>query len=142
MHKGFLTDFPDIRYILSHGGGTIPYIAWRMASIVYKQKDKRTPVLKTLYEFLVKGEPTMGLNLLKKMYYDTANVTGSYQVKTLQEFAGADNIVFGTDLNISKLSPIITKNLEKDGDFTDEEYDKMSFGNCLNLFPSFSQYYN
>ena len=142
LHKGTLTDYPDIKYILSHGGGTIPYIGWRLASIVYGQKDKRTPLIRTFYDFLANGEPTWGLKILKNMYYDTAHVSGTSQVTKLQEFAGPDQIVFGTDLNISKLAPIITKNLEKDREFTDEEYDKMSYGNCLKLFPSYSKYFN
>ena len=141
MHHGVLDRYPDIRYILSHGGGTIPYLAWRLASIEYAPYGKRTPIIRTLYDFLINGEPTKGLRLLKNMYYDTANVSGEYAVKTLQSFAGPDNIVFGTDLCISKLAPIITKNLAKDGNFSEEEYNKMSYGNCLNLFPSFRALY-
>lgn len=76
------------------------------------------------------------------MYYDTAVVSGDYAVKTLQAFAGPDNIVFGSDLCINKLATIATKNLRKDGDFTEEEYNKMSYGNCLDLFPSLKKYYN
>lgn len=141
MFQGVLDKYPDIRYILSHGGGTIPYIAWRLAAIEYGQKGKRTPLFRTFYDFLVNGEPTTGLRHLKNMYYDTANVSGDYQVKTLQAFAGPDHIVYGTDLCISKFAPIITKNLEKDGEFTDEEYDRMSWGNCLELFPAYRKLY-
>ena len=141
MFNGVLDKYPNIKYILSHGGGTIPYIAWRLAAIDTGQKGKRTPVLKTLYDFLINREPTKGLKHLKKMYYDTANVSGESAVRALQSFAGADNVVFGTDLCISKLATIITKNLEKDGDFTDEEYNKMSYKNCLDLFPEFRSMY-
>ena len=134
--------YPNIRYILSHGGGTIPYIAWRLAAIEYAQNGKRTPLLRTLYDFLVNGEPTRGIRHLKNMYYDTANVSGEYQVKTLQAFAGPDHILFGTDLCIAKLAPIWVKNLAKDGNFSEEEYIKVSHRNCLKLFPNFSKYYN
>ena len=142
MYNGVLDRYPDIRYILSHGGGTIPYIAWRLAAIEYGQNGKRTPVLKTLYDFLVNREPTKGLNHLRNMYYDTANVSGDYALKALQSFAGPDHIVFGTDLCISKLASIITKNLSKDGDFSEEEYNKMSYSNCLKLFPDLEKYYS
>lgn len=142
MHQGVLDKYPDIRYILSHGGGTIPYIAWRLAAIEYAQNGKRIPVFRTLYDFLVNGEPSKGLKHLKKMYYDTANVTGEYQVKTLQSFAGPDHIVFGTDLCIAKLAPIWVKNLAKDGEFTEEEFNKVSYGNCLELFPDLQKFYN
>jgi len=142
MYNGILDKYPDIRYILSHGGGTIPYIAWRLAAIEYGQNGKRTPFIRTLYDYLVNGEPTKGLKHLKNMYYDTANVSGEYAVKALQLFAGPDHIVYGSDLCISKLAAIITKNLAKDGGFSDEEYDKMSYGNCLNLFPGLQKYYS
>lgn len=142
MYNGILDRYPDIRYILSHGGGTIPYLAWRLAGIEYAQNGKRTPLVRTFYDFLVNREPTKGLSHLKNMYYDTAHVSGSNAVKTLQEFAGPEHILFGTDLCISKLAPIITKNLEKDGDFSEEEYNKMSYGNCLKLFPQLIKSFN
>jgi predicted TIM-barrel fold metal-dependent hydrolase len=140
MYNGIFDKYPDIRYILSHGGGTIPYIAWRLAAIEYGQKGKRTPVIKTLYDFLVHREPTKGLNHLRNLYYDTANVSGEYALKALQSFAGPDHIVFGTDLCISKLASIITKNLSIDGDFNEETYNKMAYANCLKLFPSLEKF--
>lgn len=140
MFNGILDRYPNIKYILSHGGGTIPYIAWRFAGIEYKQKEKRTSVARALYDYLVRGEPNKGLNHLRKMYYDTAMVSGEYAFKALQSFAGPDNIVFGSDLCISKLAPIITKNLSKDGNFSEEDFNKMAYGNCLKLFPSLEKY--
>ena len=141
MYNGILDRYPNIRYILSHGGGTIPYIAWRLAASEDIQKEKRIPIIKTFYDFLVNSGTTKGLSHLKKMFYDTAHVSGAYAVKTLQSFAGPDHMVFGSDLCIDKLAAIVTKNLEKDGEFTDEEYDKMSYGNCLELFPSLKNMY-
>lgn len=141
MHRGVLDKYPGIRYILSHGGGTIPYIAWRLATIEYAQHGKRIPILRTLYDFMVNGKPSKGLQHLKNMYYDTANVAGDYQVKNLRSFAGPDHIVFGTDLCIAKLAPIWVRSLAKDGDFTEEEYNKVSYGNCLELFPSLEKFY-
>ncbi len=142
MFKGVLDRYPDTKFILSHGGGTIPYVAWRLASIEYGQNNKRPPIFRALYDFLGNREPTKVLNHLRKMYFDTANVSGSYAVNTLQSFAGPDHLVFETDLCISKLAAIITKNLEKHGDFTEEEYNKMAYGSCLELFPALKEYYN
>ncbi len=142
MRQGTLDKYPDIRYILSHGGGTIPYLAWRLASIEYDIVGKRIPLFKVFYDYLINREPTKGLKHLRNMYYDTANVSGEYQVTTLQKFAGPDHIVFGTDLCISKLAPIITKNLSKDGDFNEETYNKMAYSNCLKLFPALKKYYS
>ncbi len=141
MYNGTLDKYPNITYILAHGGGTIPFLAWRLAGIEYGQKDKKPPVMKALYDFLVKGKPAKGLRHLEKMYYDTAVVSGNYALQTLKAFAGSKNIVFGSDLSINKLASIITKNLHQDGEFTDEEYSDLSFYNCLKLFPEFEKFY-
>ena len=135
MYRSVLDRYPNIRYILSHGGGTIPYIAWRLAGIEYGQKDKRTPLIRTFYDFLCKGEPSKGLSHLKKMYYDTALVSGDHAINALRNFAGPDHIVFGSDLCIAKLAPIVTKNLMKAAVSDKVEYNKMAFENCLDLFP-------
>ena len=136
LHKGILDKYPYIRFILSHGGGTIPYLAWRMAGIEYGQEGKKPPVIRALYDYLIRKEPTKGLKHLRNMYYDTAMVSGTYALKTLREFAGPDQIVYGSDLCINKLATVITKNLPNDGDFDEESYNKMAYGNCHNLFPS------
>ena len=58
MFTGALDSYRDITYILSHGGGTIPFLAWRVALNEYLQEDKKPPV--------------SGLRLLRAMFYDTA----------------------------------------------------------------------
>ena len=141
MYNGVLDRYNDITYILAHGGGTIPFLAWRLAGIEYGQKAKKTPVIRALYDFLIKGKPDKGLRHLKKMYYDTALVSGKYALQTLQAFATSKNMVFGSDLSINKLAPIVTQNLDKDGEFTGEEFNDLSFKNCLKLFPEFEKFY-
>ena len=34
LYSGTLERYPSIRYILSHAGGTVPYLAWRIAGAV------------------------------------------------------------------------------------------------------------
>lgn len=141
MYSGTLDRYPNIRYILSHGGGTIPYLAWRIALSEYAQKDKKPPVLRSLYDFLLKGEPVKGLQHLKNMYFDTALVAGESALKSLQLFAGSKHIVFGTDFCIAKIAPVVIKNLTKDGGFNEDELADIAFGNCLNLFPSLKKHF-
>ncbi|MCF8395685.1 MAG: amidohydrolase [Melioribacteraceae bacterium] len=141
MYSGTLDRYPDIKYILSHGGGTLPFLAWRVAMIKYAQKDKRPPVLRSMYDFLLKGRPEKGLQHLKKMYFDTALVSGEYALKPLLHFADSKHIVFGSDFCVAKLAPVIIKNIAKDGGFTDNELDDMEFNNCLRLFPALKKHY-
>lgn len=139
IHSGTVDKYKNIKYILSHGGGTIPYIAWRLAMISYGQKNKRTPVLRALYDFLAKGAPEKGLKVLKDMYYDTALTSGPYALNTLNQFAGSSRIVFGSDFPMAKVAPVVTKNLDKHPDFSDEDHSKIDSKNCLGLFPAYQE---
>ena len=136
IYSGTTNRYKSIKYILSHGGGTIPYLAWRLAMISYGQKNKRTPVISALYDFLIKGAPERGLKMLKDMYYDTAMTSGSYALNTLYQFAGPSRIVFGSDFPMAKVAPIIAKNLDKHPEFSKEDHEKIDAKNCLELFPS------
>lgn len=138
LYNGVASKYPDIKFILSHGGGTIPYLAWRLALIRYAEKDKATLKLRALYDLLAKGEPDAGLKELKNMYYDTAMTSGSYALNTLNEFAGSSRIVFGTDFPMAKVAPIITKNLDKHPGFSIEDNKRINYGNSIELFGNIS----
>jgi len=135
IYTGATDRYPSVRYILSHGGGTIPYIGWRLALVKYVQKNKKPPILKSMYEFLVKGGPEAGLQVLRDMYYDTATTTSPYALKAMQEFVGAGRIVFGSDFPFDKIAPIVAKNLRKYTNFSEEELEAIDYGNCFDLFP-------
>lgn len=132
--------FPNIKYILSHGGGVIPYMGWHMASIKnfkdVEQKNKG-PLLKLLFDLLVKGSPEEGLRDLRNMYYDTALTSGPWALNTLREFAGPSQIVFGSDYPIASLNTIVTKNLNKHPGFSKEDHEMIDYKNALELFPQF-----
>ncbi|MCP4978313.1 MAG: amidohydrolase [Maribacter sp.] len=134
MYRGVLDKFKDIKYILAHGGGTLPYLAWRLSLISYAQKDKKPPILRSLYDFLIKGAPEKGLNQIKNMYYDTAMTTGGYALNTLNEFVGTSRIVFGSDFPFAKMAPIITKHLDNHPEFSNEDHEKIDHKNIDELF--------
>ncbi len=139
IYSGTLDEYRNIKYILSHGGGTIPYLAWRLAMISYGQKDKRPPVMRALYDFLIKGAPEKGLKRLKNMYYDTALTSGPYALNTLDQFAGTSRIVFGSDFAMAKVAPIVAKNLDKHPGFSNEDHEKIDYKNCHELFPDYKK---
>merc|ERR1712130_120464 len=139
LYNGTLDRYPDIRFILAHGGGAIPFLAWRMSLIQYAQKDKKIPVLRSLYDFLIQGAPQTGLDSIRKMYVDTALVSGPAALGALKEFPGPSRIVFGSDFPFAEVAPIVAKNLSRDGNFTDRELEQISHGNCYELFPQFSK---
>lgn len=135
MYTGVTDRYKDISYILSHGGGTLPFTGWRAALVQYGQKDKKPPLLKSLYDFLVLGEPKRGLDTLRNMYYDTALATSKPALKAMEAFAGSDHIVFGTDFVMAKLATVVAKNLKKYTGFNQHEHDKIDYMNAAALFP-------
>ena len=138
MASGTLDRYPDIRFILPHGGGAIPYLAWRLAMIEYGQKGKKSPVLRTMYDFLTKGGPEKGLKLLRQMYYDTALTSGEHTLNTLLEFAGSSRIVFGTDFPMAKVAPVVSRNLDRHPAFSADDLERIyskNAGGLLNGIP-------
>jgi len=114
----------------------VSYLTPGFCLIKYAQENKNPPILKSLYDFLIKGGPESGLKILKNMYYDTALTAGPYALKALQEFAGPSRIVFGSDFPFAKkLAPIVAKDSRKYFDFSEEEFEAVDNKNCLELFP-------
>ena len=73
--------FPNLSIILSHGGGFIPYAASRIARAC-------APGL----------SDDIGLQRLRRFYFDTALTSSPFGMPSLLAFADMDRIVFGSDL--------------------------------------------
>ncbi len=78
--NGYANSFPDIRWIWSHGGGSMPFLAERIGG---SRRNERMP--------------NGFVDELKKMYYDLAGATNRGVVASLLELVQADHIMFGTD---------------------------------------------
>lgn len=82
--SGTMDRYPDIKFILSHAGGTVPYIAWRLA----------------LGDFVLDKEknfPLGTIHYLKQFYYDTALSTSPNVLGSIRELVGIDRLLFGSD---------------------------------------------
>ena len=96
-----LDRFPNIRFILSHAGGTLPFLAWRAAAIVHRQ----TGVSPMRERFPSPFVDAHGENLtretflsrLRKFWYDTALSPGPQTFGSLLQVADKDRILFGSD---------------------------------------------
>jgi predicted TIM-barrel fold metal-dependent hydrolase len=82
--SGTMERFPDIRFILSHAGGTVPYVAWRLSLCDF--------VLDKAGKF-----PQGTLHYLKQFYYDTALSPSPYMLGSVRELIGTDRLLFGSD---------------------------------------------
>lgn len=84
VFSGIVEQFPNIKWILGHLGGAIPYIAERLDRGYFAFRECREHISKPPSEYL------------KEFYYDTVN----FDDKALQlaiDFAGADHLVAGSD---------------------------------------------
>lgn len=88
---GVLDRYPRIRFILSHGGGMIPYAAFRLAPTASAT-----------------GNPVDGLRHLRRFYYDTALTPSPYSMPALLRFARRDHVLFGSDYPYAPASAAVT----------------------------------
>ena len=99
---GTRASFPDVKIILSHAGGTVPFLVQRIAGagIIPALKCPRGP-LQILTDF-------------RSFYYDTALSSSASQLKALLEFADHSKILFGSDVPYASLptSLFMTKGLD------------------------------
>lgn len=82
---GALARFSDIKFILAHAGGTLPYFAWRLAS---------TPVIDPTTPQWSRETFAAGL---RRFWYDIALSGGRTTMGALKTVADPDHIVFGSD---------------------------------------------
>jgi 6-methylsalicylate decarboxylase len=85
IFTGALDRFPAVKLILSHGGGTLPYLPWRIAS---------SP---SIDAGLPQWSREQFADLLKRFWYDNAIVGEPSSTTALKSVAGVDKILFGSD---------------------------------------------
>jgi aminocarboxymuconate-semialdehyde decarboxylase len=81
---GMLREFPDIRWIVGHLGGAVPYLVERMDNGWRDFPECRAKIdeLPSFY--------------LKRLYYDTVNFN-PHMLMMVREMIGADRMVLGSD---------------------------------------------
>jgi len=78
---GLLEQFPDLKIILSHGGGFVPYAAERIARICSPNSN----------------DYAAGVARLQQFYFDVALASSRFSLPSLLAFADPARITFGTD---------------------------------------------
>jgi 6-methylsalicylate decarboxylase len=85
LFSGALERFASIRFILSHAGGTLPYVAWRLSV---------APMIDARMQQRSREEIFAGL---KTFWYDNALASGAQPMGALSRIAARERIVFGSD---------------------------------------------
>ena len=137
LYSGVLDRYPNIRFTLAHAGGTVPYLAWKIALIYYAQRDKKHFV-QAMYDFvLTKRGPNPGIDALRRLYYDTAIAANPFTFGSLRELVDPDHIVFGTDSPWAKkwMIDLFTKGLKERCGLETKDLQAIGRSNALQLFP-------
>ncbi len=91
VFSGTAARFPNIRFIFSHAGGTMPFIYQRL--VAYPILDKKLGLEKDIQAKVPGGV----LNALRSFYYDTAQSAHPMAMEPLAKLVSAKQILFGTD---------------------------------------------
>jgi aminocarboxymuconate-semialdehyde decarboxylase len=119
-YAGMFEEFPDIKWIIGHLGGGVPYLMERMDNGYRDFAECREKIdkLPSVY--------------LKRLYYDTVSFS-PFALKMVRDMVGADHMVMGSDYPhlLGSIDRAISsiESLE----ITDQEKDRIFSGNALSI---------
>ncbi len=124
--KGVLDRYSNVKVILSHGGGFLPYAAHRFAACA-----SAAP-----------GAPAQNalLEKFRRFYLDTALASSPFAVPSLAAFADPSRILFGTDFPYAPggSAEAFTSALDESAVLSQAEHDAINHGNARAVFPRIS----
>ncbi|MEP7031652.1 MAG: amidohydrolase family protein, partial [Pseudolabrys sp.] len=130
VFTGTASRFPDIRYIFSHAGGTMPFTFGRFAG--YPFLDKGMGLGLNIQQKVPQGV----LKTLQSFYYDTAQTSYPTAMEPLKKIVGTSQILFGTDFPF-RTSADHVKGLAGSG-FTESELGAIHRENAIRIMPQFA----
>jgi aminocarboxymuconate-semialdehyde decarboxylase len=116
---------PNVRYIFSHAGGSIPYMAARFAII-----DEMG--------FVPGGdERGAAADMFRRMYWDTALSASDPVLRMLRDVAGIDQVLYGTDFPYLRRDLAVgsKQRILQSTELTDSERADILGRNAAGLFP-------
>jgi predicted TIM-barrel fold metal-dependent hydrolase len=128
LYSGALARHPGIRFVLPHAGGTLPFLAPRMAAVGAHPALGARAV-----------PPAEAMQAFARFHYDTALAATPAQIAALRTLAPVSQILYGTDY---PFAPEARLRLAEAGfadlPFTPEEAEQVRRGNAARLFPAFA----
>lgn len=126
IYRGKVQKYSNIKWIVSHAGGVIPYIAYRLSTVAQENKVSSLSSDEVLAS-------------LRSLYYDVALSTSSSVFFTLRELAGTSHILFGTDYPL-RYEKGVTESIQQFSSylgFDEGEKSKIMSETAKELFPRF-----
>ncbi|HUA54256.1 MAG TPA: amidohydrolase family protein [Candidatus Sulfotelmatobacter sp.] len=121
LFSGAATRFPDIRWIFSHAGGTMPFLVERF---LFQAKSPQG----------AKVLPNGVMPELRKFNYDIAQSFDAPPMLALKKLVPLSQILFGTDFPFRTTEEHV-KGLRASGVFTARELQAIERDNALKLLP-------
>ena len=125
LTSGTLSRCPDIRFIFSHGGGTLPMLAGRIARIMTARKE------------LSKNVPNGAMHELKQLYYDVVSINTTAAFQALRSVADIPHLLFGSDFPY--WSPAVAVEELRAQGLSQEDICDIERNNALRLMPQLAQ---
>jgi len=124
LFSGTLERCPNLRLILPHAGGTVPFIALRLC-------------LGQFWPGLQEQVPQGVIAYLQRFYYDTALSAAPFALRSLQELVDNSHILFASDYPFApELATVATiGGLEDYDGFDGDTLASIYSGNARALFP-------
>ena len=123
LTNNIATRFPNITFIWSHGGGTMPYLAGRFGLAMAPD-----------------GKPNARLAAVQSFYYDTAQAFNAFTLTGFTRLIPHPHIVFGSDyLGNAGSAGNVVRGLEGYDGWTAEQLRGVYRDHALELFPRLKQ---
>ncbi|GGT36395.1 amidohydrolase family protein [Streptomyces purpureus] len=129
LFNGVLDRLPDLKLILSHAGGSVPFLA------------KRLTYGPTIGAHLKDRQPADLIGSLRRLHYDTAMSANEFALPTLDRLVDPTRILFGSDFPFMKQPEVaesVAGILAHPG-WNDEQRLLVERGNALRLFPGLAR---
>lgn len=125
LYNNTLERYPDLRLILSHGGGAIPYLAQRLTF---------GPVISPQLADRASTDP---IGDLQRLHYDVAMAANPYSLPSLRAFVPASQVLVGTDFPFMPewSSAQNGTELVTEGGYDEDELERIAQRNAAALFP-------
>jgi 6-methylsalicylate decarboxylase len=123
IYSGTLQRCPDIRFIVAHAGGTVPFLAYRIS----------------MGQIMLPGAPQGALTYLKQLYYDTALSVNPNALRSLQELVDSSHILFGSDYPFAPelAVSLFVQGIQNFDGFDEQARKAIERESALALFPRF-----
>ncbi|NHJ47323.1 MAG: amidohydrolase [Asgard group archaeon] len=135
LYSGYLERYSNVNFILSHVGGIVPYLAKRIALGQLEESNKMKFDL-GMFDYLPNFQKVNnGIELLKKLYYDTLAPARNAAYKTVLDLVDHTHLVLATDYVWLPKNFLPLKIAEVKRYFDNESLRAIFQDNPLRLFP-------